>query len=58
MKRLALYKAFLYVIYDLSVLVQLKSVCFAFRSIVMIILSAEFLMLFSSVVLLVHAGRI
>ena len=49
MKRSALHKAFFNVIPHLYVLVQLKSVCFAFRSPVMIILSAEFLMLLSRV---------
>ena len=57
-KRSALYKAFFNAIPHLSVLVQLKSVCFAFRSLVMIILSAEFSMLLSSVVLIVDAGGI
>ena len=57
-KRSALYKAFFNATPHLSVLVQLKSVCFAFRSLVMIILSAEFSMLLSSVVLIVDAGGI
>ena len=57
-KRSALYKASFNAIPHLSVLVQLKSVCFAFRSLVMIILSAEFSMLLSSVVLIVDAGGI
>ena len=58
MKRLAWYKDFFNAIPNLSVLVQLKSLCFALRSPVMIILSAEFLMLFSSAVLIVDAGGI
>ena len=54
----ALYKAFFNAIPHLSVLVQLKSVCFAFRSPVLIILSASFLMLSSSVVLIVDGDGI
>ena len=51
----ALYQAFFNVIPHLSVLVQLKSVCFASRSPVMIILSTEFLMLLRSMMLIVEA---
>ena len=58
MKRSALYKAFFNAIPHLSVLAQLKLVCFALRSPVMIILSAKFLMLLSNVVLIVDAGGI
>ena len=55
-KRSALYRAFFNAILHLSVFVQLKSVCLAFRSLVMVILSAVFLMLSSSVLLIVNAG--
>ena len=58
MKRSALYKAFFNAIPHLSVLVQFKSVCLAFRAPVMIVLSAVFMMLSSSVVLIVDAGGI
>ena len=57
-KRSALYKAYFNAIPHLSDLVQLKLVYFALRSPVMIILSAAFLMLSSSVVLIVEAGGI
>ena len=58
MKRSTLYKAFFNAIPHLSVFVQLKLVCLAFRSPVMIILSADFLMLSSNIVLIVDAGGI
>ena len=56
-KRSASYKAFFNATPHLSVLVQLKSVCFALRSPVMIILSTEFLMLLRSAVLIFEAGE-
>ena len=59
MKISVLYRGFFSAIPHLSVFVQLKSVCLAFRSPVMTILSAAFLMLTSSVVVLIEdAGGI
>ena len=57
-KRSASFKAFFNAIPHLSVLEQLKSVCFALRSPVMIILFAEFLMLLRSVVVIFEPGGI
>ena len=54
----ALDRAFFNAIRYLSVLGQLKALCFALRSPVMITLSANIFMLFSSVVFIVDAGGI
>ena len=58
MKKSTLYKAFFNAIPHLSVFAQLKLVCLALRSPVMIIFSAAFLMLSSNIVLIVDAGGI